>query len=325
MSSIPRLPVGRSDLRIGILAPESWEAVCNQNIKTWEKLGGYEVGGPEKPSESSLFNFWTVNESARIDFPEGKGEGVSHVIGDRDIDAEAEYFRFPYLGRTEIRNRPSFIVFEVTGHVMLGIYFGNLGRPQLHILNPWPLNLGVTQFLDAYDVVAKSSKKLARKILYVDVAGELEKIFPDMVPINLQKDERVGFCTLWVGIMASKVAPILPQLTVAASKDAGSRSGVLSNEAATLYRDNVYAPLKSTLDAVVEATMKESPSLGREGATAIAVGDLAASAATTGKGGKRTVGRRTHRKKSSWKRRNQRSSSTVRRIRRSARRRGNII
>jgi hypothetical protein len=187
---------------------------------------------------------------------------------------------------------------------MLGIYFGNLARPQLHILNPWSLT-GSTQHLDVYDLVALSSKPLARQILYVDVAGELNKIFKK--DYNLQEKERVGFCTLWVGILAAAVIPHLPDLQAALTRPAAAASGVLSMEAAAIYKDSVYQPLQEQLDALIDATEKEFPNLQcRYLASAKAVGDLAATAQGAGK---RKRNRRTYRKKSTWRQRRGRRST----------------
>lgn len=309
-------PVGKSDRRIGILDPNTWEAVLKANVESWKRKGGYQVDGKTPPKGTELFNFWSVDQTARIDYPEAVGEeGAEHVFGTRDLDAEVEFLRFPYLRRTEVQKRPSFIVFEVTGHVMFGIYFGNLQRPQLHLLNPWPLHLGKIQLIDAYDVISKSSEKLSFKIAIVDVAGELEKI--KKVSYNLQENERVGFCTLWVGIFAAKTIGIVGGLTDAEKGAASvSGSGVLTESAANLYNE-IYSSLQTTLNALVAANMKESPLLGLQGATANAVADLAQSALSSG--GKRIRRRRTFRKKSSWKHRNQPLSLVRRRTRRSTR------
>jgi hypothetical protein len=304
MSGKSRLPSMVSDLRVGILAPEKWDLVFKANIDAWKRKGGYQLDGIRGPKGTELFNFWAFDKNARIDFPEGKGDGAEHVIGDRDLDAEVEYFHFPYLRRTEVLNRPSLIVFEVTGHVMLGIYFGNLKRPQLHILNPWPLKLASTQFLDTYEVVMQSSKKLAREILYVDVAGELQTIFGK--EYNLQEKERVGFCTLWVGIMASAVIPHLKEIheTLVGHSAASS---VLTMRTAKIYRDKVYEPLELQLNAIIDATLKEFPGLKCEYlAAARAIGDLAATAI---RAGKRKSKRRTYRKKPTWRQRHGRRST----------------
>ena len=327
MSGKP-LPVQRNELRNGILRYETWEKVFKLNVKTWKAKGGYQLDGKEPATGTETFNFWSAANNAQIDFEElDPAEAGDFVGAERADGAEIEYSRLPYFERTQVKKRPSLLMFEVTGHVMIAIYFGNLGkgegRRELHILNPWPLK-GSTQLKDVYALFDLKMPAKARTILVADVADEVQSISKG--EINLQQHEKQGFCTLWVGIIAARAIQIMKELseTVDANRSTPTVSGVLALPVKTLYKTKVYNVLQQKLDENMRRIAEELPMVSCQYlASAQATESMAEEA--LGKGGKRTVGRRTRKKIPKWKRRGRHSSSTVRRTRRIARRSGRAI
>lgn len=332
MSGDPSTMVPRGDLRRGILEPDTWERILRATIRSWNKRGCLlEKSKTSKTcSQSALFNYWSAEQTARIDFVEKPAEPGQAISADRERDAPIELKQLPYLNRTAVIERPSFLIFEVTGHVMFGIYFGNLKkpdgslkRPELHILNPWNLTK-TKQLEDVYILFEKTLKfKPGKDIVYIDVVNELESALGDVM-INLQENERIGFCTLWAGIIANQVIQILPELTRAVELPPAPASQ-LSKAARTLYYTKVYEPLIGALDTKKKDVERRLPELNDVSylAAAEAVAELSQA---TFKGGKRTAGRRTYRKKLKWKHRGPRSSLTVRRTaRRSVRYSGRLV
>lgn len=318
MSGVPR-----SDLRRGILEVETWTQLLKTTLESWKTNGGCLLTGESNVCpDDAPFNYWSVE--AQIDFEDDAiPEEGAKVVGDHTGKAKIIYSSLPYLDRNSVRKRPSLFVFSVTGHVVLGIYFGNLLTPELHILNPWRMIGDATQMADIYRLFeVKLGPVRARKIIYIDVAGEIETAKGKT--INLQKDELVGFCTLWVAIIASKVIPLIGDLGRAIGDKRGASQ--LSVTALSMYYDKVYKPL---MDDVAAAQKVEDPTIGETSMNftsfkaAAGVNKLAKEALTivTVTGGKRTNGRRTYRRKPQCKHQGQRSSSRHR-TRRSAKRRG---
>jgi hypothetical protein len=316
----PPIPiVGRKvglDAARGVLEVETWEDVLAATLASWEAQGGCRL--TRKKSEcpkTAPFNFWD-DEALIIFEDDAEAEEGAKVIGSHTSKAEIEHSFLPYLDRPSVEARPSLLVFHVTGHVMLGIYFGNLPTPELHILNPWKVN-GTIQMSDVYDLFKESiGPAKARKPIYIDVAGEIEASARG-ITINLQEDEQVGFCTLWVSIIASRVIPLLKsgQLITAVSKHSAAGSQ-LSEHAREFYYSGVYAPL---IRYVVQAQKAQDPTIGDtwidftyyKAATAVKQLALEAlnGAKISVKGGKRKSKRRTYRKKPTWRQRHGRRST----------------
>jgi len=168
---------------------------------------------------------------------------------------------------------------------MLGILYNYPGArgPELHILNPWSL-INSQQSKDVYVLIDTVLKKHARNVVVVDVAHEIQT--RQGKTINLQEDEKVGFCTLWVGILAGRIIPDLPKLQMELGKQG---SGQLSGPALQIY-DRVYTNLQKDLSTMVKAsrqTYGEAVSTPTA-ATAMAVTELAKAAFLQAKlGGKR--------------------------------------
>jgi hypothetical protein len=155
----------------------------------------------------------------------------------------------------------------------------------------------------------------SRGIIYIDVAGQLEEA--KRIDINLQKDEQVGFCTLWVAIFASKVIPLLNDPKFINAVASSSKSGNLLNpDVLERYYKEVYEPL---IKEVNNAKTIKDPTLGYTWIdftyfnAAKAVEKMAVEALTkltiSTKGGKRKRNRRTYRKKLTWRRRRGRRST----------------
>ncbi len=304
------------DASRGVLEVETWEDVLAATLASWEAQGGCRLTRKKSECpETAPFNFW--DDEALIMFEDdAEAEEGAKVIGSHTSKAEIEHSFLPYLDRPSVRARPSLLVFHVTGHVMLGIYFGNLPTPELHILNPWKVN-GTIQMSDVYDLFKESIGPVkARKPIYIDVAGEIEASARG-ITINLQKDEQVGFCTLWVSIIASRVIPLLKsgELVAAVTKQptVGSQ---LSKDAHQFYYTKVYAPLIRYID---QAQKAQDPTIGYTWIdftyfnAAKAVKELALEALNaarlSAKGGKRKRNRRTYRKKPTWRQRHGRRST----------------
>lgn len=283
---------------------KDWWAVLGATVARWKTRGGCEITREERScvEGSHLFNYWGVDDNPIIEFEESPTDGKTHVVAERAVAAPIEFAYLPFLGRTAIKLRPSLFAFAVTGHVMLGIYYGMLPRPELHILNPWPLianDKSEIQLQDLYALFGAKSPKMAGKIAYIDVAHELS--MPDIY-INLQEDERIGFCTLWVAIIADKVIPKLPLLTEAIQEEGAAAGSQLSMKTKDIYK-KIYERLQSELAAGKEEVIAAYPNTGDD------ITNLAAAKAVIamykkalGKGGKRTLHRRTFRKRTlRWK------------------------
>jgi hypothetical protein len=220
-------------------------------------------------------------------------ESGSHVASTHGPQSKIEVAKLPYLNRSAIKERPSFLIFDVTGHVIFTIYFGNISRPELHILNPWNLMEGnPVLFKDIYDLLDLKLKYKARKIAVIDVVAELEKKGYKK-SINLQEYEKEGFCTLWVGVLASKVIPLLGKpLTL------------------DVYWNQVYKPLLDEIEEDQKKMKEKIPGINlKTVASASTVSRLA-----TGKGRKRKHLAKTKRKRVKWTRRTVRARRSTSRI-----------
>jgi hypothetical protein len=299
--------------RRGIIS--DWEPVLKTTIHDWSTKGGCQLTRKESCEGKYLFNYWPAEVNPIIELEELEDDDMSgtHVAADRAPDAPVEYAELPYLKRTAVTLRPSLMAFTVTGHVMLGIYYGMLKRPELHILNPWSLlekneTTGATQLRDVYKLFEEKLKGEARKVAYIDVANEVEK--ENRMYINLQENERVGFCTLWVPIMADAVIPKLPALTTAMTS--GPATSGLKPSVKALYTE-IYKTLQTELTTGMEDVKDAYPLKSVDItnlAAAKAVVDLYRKAVgLPAKAGKRKSKRRTYRKKPTWRQRHGRRST----------------
>jgi hypothetical protein len=297
--------------RRGVLEVTAWDRLLKETVKIWETQGGCRLT-PAKSAcpKSAPFNFWE-DEALIIFEDDAEVKEGAKVTESHTRNAKIEYSSLPFLNRDSVKTRPSLLVFHVTGHVMLGIYFGNLDTPELHIFNPWKVT-GTVQMKDVYNLFEENLGIAgARKPVYIDVAGQLEDA--KKIDINLQEDEQVGFCTLWVTIIASKVISLLKDPTFDEAVKSASKSGSLLNPGVLdRYYKEVYEPL---ITEVNNAKTKEDPTLGYTWIdftnynAAVNVKKMALEALTkvtansAKKGGKRKRNRRTYRKKLTWRRR----------------------
>lgn len=147
-------------------------------------------------------------------------------------------------------------------------------------------------FKDIYDLLDLKLKYKARKIAVIDVVAELEKKGYKK-SINLQEYEKEGFCTLWVGVLASKVIPLLGKpLTL------------------DVYWNQVYKPLLDEIEEDQKKMKEKIPGINlKTVASASTVSRLA-----TGKGRKRKHLAKTKRKRVKWTRRTVRARRSTSRI-----------
>ena len=330
-----------SNFRIGIVDPRHYEDIFSGNTLFWSEKGGCALGiGMSKGCEEAgtAFNFFTFDRNPMIEWSDVDDDIQHNTIGTVAKGAKVEVAKLPYLAHSETRKRPTLLMFEVTGHVMLAIYFNGTKRGStLHILNPWPIG-NTQQLLDVYTLFGKALGYLgAKNVEIIDVAGDVEKYTQSLAKtgnvsiINLQDNERVGFCTLWVGILASAVlrakAPDGSHPMTFLDRQVKSGADPIGtyqlNQALLDFYFNVYWTLMDRRNAIIKDAKKvfgEDKCFPASAAHAVAT-MLKESVS----GGKRMGGRRTYRRKSKWKRQSQRSSSTRRRIRRITRKRGNAF
>jgi hypothetical protein len=295
---VGKVPITMARIREGVLNGDTWVAIFQQNNEVWKSLGGCPLGvgtSSECDPEKVMFNFFPTSLDAEIEWSEETESGDGHVAADPAPGAVVKVAKMPFLKHPETFKRPTLLAFEVTGHVMLGILYNYKGArgPQLHIVNPWSLKES-QQLKDVYVLLETTLKKHARNVIVIDVADEIQKTRDPKV-INLQEDEKIGFCTLWVGILAGRLIPHLPNLQVAVGE--GPEGGQLNLAALQIYKE-VYTNLQDELTALVES------SRGNYGegkcvpwaATAMAVKQLADRAAQAKLGGKRKYKRQTKRK-----------------------------
>lgn len=291
--------IPRANIRAGILGETIWPKVFEENSEIWKRLGGCEIT-PKTPAcpSSSLFNYFPYAQDAVLEYPEAEGVH-NHTIA---VDATKEPIekRFPYLRRTQIKLRPTLLMFEVSGHVMLGVYFGNKKRPELHILNPWSIH-GTQQERDVFTLQESAKARIA----VVDVVGRVEEQYG--TEIDLQSGEKIGYCTLWVGILASEVIKRMRDINAAVLGDKGTIAPGIG--ALEIYKE-IYSGLaakKAGIEAQVKARL--GPIFDcTDMAAAMAVLQLATEAAAVA-GKRRTLRKRKRsphtrktRPRKSWKR-----------------------
>ena len=335
------IPVGdvvvpKSAERIGVVDPRLYDDLFSGNFSTWvKKYGACPLGqGVSKAcDEKSTFNVFPPEKNPSLEYDDVSEEAHDNVIGEVAEGAAIESAVLPYLGHEATEARPTLLMFSVTGHVFPGIYFRSPRGGVLHLLNPWPLG-NTQQIRDVFTLLETNLKTTgAKNIVVVDVAKDVEaytsRLAGKKAEIDLQENEKVGFCTLWVGILSHAVLTTetddgTPPMTFLQSANAVPAVGdSMLNDRTLGFYSRVYTRLRDEKDALeAEARTLFGKDKCGFAAAAFAATRLAARAA---RGGKRTVGRRTRKKRPKWKRRDPRSSSTVRRTRRSARKHGNAI
>lgn len=296
----------RFEQREGII--NDWDSVLETTIQSWGTKGGCQLTRKESCEGGYLFNYWPPEVNPIIELEELEDDDTSgtHVAADRAPDAPVEFAVLPYLRRTAVTLRPSLMAFTVTGHVMFGIYYGMLKRPELHILNPWSLlekneTTGATQLRDVYKLFEEKLKGTARKVAYIDVANEVEK--ENRMYINLQENERVGFCTLWVPIIGNAVIEKIKELETAVKK--GTPGGKqLNAESIAIYKsiyDSLQKSLTEKMNAEKEAYPVKYEDIEHLSAAKAVVALYRKAVGLAPKGGKRKSKRRTYRKKPKWR------------------------
>jgi hypothetical protein len=308
---VGKVPITGAELRAGILNGGTWPKIFEQNNEKWALLGGCELStGKSEECKNPTFNYFPTSKDAVIEWSEEAAPSHSSVAASKAQGAVIDVAKMPYLNHPATKLRPTLLAFEITGHVMLGIvynYEGALG-PTIHILNPWRLTADKSSTSDVFTLVDTAMGKNARKVIIVDVVGELEEKFK--YTINLQEFEKQGFCTLWVGILATAVIPRLTELQASVSNTKQlPGAGQQLNDATLNIYNQVYTGIEQEWMDIVKET-KES--FGEDVCTpstsaANAVYRMAQEAQK--KGGKRKAKRQTRRKrlyKSKWtkKRRN---------------------
>jgi hypothetical protein len=235
------------ELREGILGADTWPLIFEQNDAKWKSLGGLElrsVGPTAPPTGTPTFNYFPRSEDAVIEWSEETstaGRNVSAAVAE---GAVIDVATMPYLNRPETYERPTLLSFEITGHVMLGIVYQTKRGPEIHILNPWDLFSNAESAKDVFRLLLESLGPSARNVIVVDVVAELERKYKRT--INLQEFEKMGFCTLWVGILARGAIPYLGQLQDSI-RNVGLRPGAdqtLNDQTLALY-SQIYTGIET--------------------------------------------------------------------------------
>jgi hypothetical protein len=288
--------VQRCEKRLGYLRGESWLDLREKLTENWGTRGGFNLSSKTNGPGPFTFNYWPGSENAVIELEEDiPAEPGSHVAAEHSRGAKVEVAKLPYLNRTAIRQRPTFLIFDATGHVFLTIYFGersdnkgNILDPELHILNPWNLTTeNKTLLNDVYTLLDLKLKYKARKIAVTDIVNQLkESRYNKGKSINLQEYEKEGFCTLWVGKIANQVISLL--------KERKLNTPITPNE----YWNQVYKPLLDEIEQAQKEMKSQAPGQNLETVAS-------ANVATTGfiGGRKRKHLAKTKRKRVKWTRR----------------------
>lgn len=297
--------ITRAELRAGILNAETWPEVFLENNKTWLKLGGCPlgIGASRMPQcESATFNFYPTSKDAVIEYSVLNESDEGHVASSVAEGAEVEVAKMPFLGHSEMALRPTLVAFEVTGHVMLGVLIRTARGVEIHILNPWSMSES-QQLKDVFTLTDLKLKTKARRVLIIDVAGEVEKYRESITgkpsEINLQKYEKLGFCTLWVGVIAGQlISQDLRNLQAAISGGTMVNSS-LSKAALDFYQEaytKLELKLYDTMLGIAKTTGEMSTCMPTA-AAARAIYEMAHQAASAaGTGGKRKPRRQTKRR-----------------------------
>ena len=296
------------ELRQGIIQPESYDKLFVGNTDAWRTLGGCPLGSRESVicDEENTFNFFGAGANPEIEWSDVDDTVVQNTIGTVGEGAEIRIAKLPYLAHPQTFKRPTLFMFSVTGHVMLAVYFNGVGRgSELHILNPWPLKFGMQQFNDVYTLLKTIIPK-DRGIRIVDIADQVQIYAKSLagkeVPINLQENERLGFCTLWVGILAtallttkprksgSKIMSVLQNQVVNAKHAAGYQ---LSPIALDIYYTVYTNLIREREELIKQATATFGPD-SCEATAAFAATQMAKRAAVPVPTGGRTYRKRKH-------------------------------
>ena len=246
------------EFREGIIDAGTWPLIFEQNNARWKALGGCELSsGVSGTCASATFNYFPTSKDAVIEWSDTTESTAKNVVASKAKGAVIDVARMPYLNHPQTFKRPTLLAFEVTGHVMLGIVYNHEGGrgPEIHILNPWSLLEDKESVTDVFTLVKEALKSAGRKVIIVDVVGELNKKYGK--EINLQQHEKVGFCTLWVGILAKGVIPYLPQLHNAVKnvKAVVGSDQQLNDETLKMY-DKVYTDIETRWDTILREAKK---------------------------------------------------------------------
>lgn len=255
IKEIGKIRITGKELREGILEGETWTHIFAQNNEIWRRLGGCELGeGRSSICRDPKFNYFPVSQDAVIEWSEDAASANPNVVATKAKDSVIDVARMPYLTHRETAKRPTLLAFEITGHVMLGVVYPlREGNRAIHILNPWALE-GENAMLDVY-TLHDTLSTFKRHVVVVDVVTELNKRFGTI--INLQEYEKLGFCTLWVGILAGGVIPRLSDLqrTVQSARWTGSNQQ-LDETTLNIYND-IYTLIEAKWSMKLASAKKE--------------------------------------------------------------------
>ena len=188
---------------------------------TWLGKNGCPLGlGVSGSCSTSTFNFFSFDKNPTIEWSSVDDSIQQNTIGTVAEGAKVEVAKLPFLQHSATYIRPTFMMFDVTGHVMFAIFFhrkeaNGTDSGEIHILNPWSLKKSQQQ-IDVYTLLeeklgkTKGKPESKPKIVVIDVADEVENNIryitgEERFVVNLQEGEAIGFCTLWVGIFAKQV------------------------------------------------------------------------------------------------------------------------
>jgi hypothetical protein len=302
-TAVGDLRVPQSALRLGIIDPRLYDDLFFSNFQLWvTKYNACPLSrGMSGDCSTSTFNVFPPEKNPMIEWSDVDDSTGKHTLGEVGEGAVLDVAVLPYMKHRELASRPTLMMFLVTGHVMAAIYFVTPRGGELHLLNPWPL--GIEQQLRDVYALLEARLPSARKITIVDVASQVESYLTSKtgadVSIDLQTNEKLGFCTLWVGIISQAVLTVqtpVPPMTYLQSEVTKSPPAVgyqLSQNALNFY-SHVYTRLLVEKEALVKEASKAFLDTCPEGSAAVAVVNLAAKAA---RGGKRIRRRRTFRKR----------------------------
>lgn len=266
-----RVRITGGEIREGIIDPRSYVDLYIGSTLRWVQLGGYPletkclVG-----SVCPTFNFFPFDKNPEIEWSRTE-EGVvlNHALGKVAKDATIEIANFPSFNHPALHMRPTILMFMVTGHMMCAVYFHT--KRELHLLNSWPLDAS-QQMQDVYTLLETAlGRAESRKIRIVDIAREVGVY-------DLQEGEKVGFCTLWAGVISHEVLTAKtptgePPMTFLQSqvREQPTVGSQLSARALAFYR-GIYASLeakKIILMSAFETTYKGNDCTAARAALAV--------------------------------------------------------